>query len=78
MIGGRLPASGNHDLAAKKPEKVKQMQDLFYSEFEEVRRAAARQLDALALESRPSLAAGRTVFMFIVRLQDPWRTLAII
>ena len=40
----------SNDLAAKMPDKLKQMQALFYLRGEEVQRAAARQLDARALE----------------------------
>ena len=54
-----------NDLAAKMPEKLKQMQDLFYSE--------AKKYDVLPLDNstlarwntpRPSLTAGRTVFTY--------------
>src|SRR5512139_2170995 len=54
-----------NDLAAKMPEKVKQMQDLFYSE--------AKKYNVLPLDNttlprwnapRPSLTAGRTVFTY--------------
>ncbi len=53
------------DLAAKMPDKVKQMQDLFYAE--------AKKYDVLPLDNttlarwntpRPSLTAGRTVFTY--------------
>ena len=55
----------SNDLAAKMPEKLKQMQDLFYSE--------AKKYDVLPLDNstlarfytpRPSLTAGRTVFTY--------------
>lgn len=55
----------SNDLAAKMPEKLKQMQDLFYSE--------AKKYDVLPLDDstlarwntpRPSLTAGRTVFTY--------------
>jgi arylsulfatase len=55
----------SNDLAARMPEKVKQMQDLFYSE--------AKNYDVLPLDNstlarfttpRPSLTAGRTVFTY--------------
>ena len=54
-----------NDLAAKMPEKLKQMQDLFYSE--------AKKYNVLPLDNstlarwntpRPSLTAGRTVFTY--------------
>ena len=54
-----------NDLAAKMPEKVKEMQDLFYSE--------AAKYDVLPLDNstlgrwnapRPNLTAGRTVFTY--------------
>ncbi len=54
-----------NDLAAKTPEKLKQMQDLFYAE--------AKKYNVLPLDNstlarwntpRPSLAAGRTVFTY--------------
>ncbi len=54
-----------NDLAAKMPEKLKQMQDLFYSE--------AKKYDVLPLDNttlarwntpRPSLTAGQTVFTY--------------
>ena len=54
-----------NDLAAKMPDKVKEMQDLFYSE--------AKKYDVLPLDNstlarwntpRPSLTAGRTVFTY--------------
>ena len=54
-----------NDLAAKMPDKLKQMQDLFYSE--------AAKYDVLPLDNstlarwntpRPSLTAGRTVFTY--------------
>ena len=54
-----------NDLAAKMPEKLKEMQALFYSGGEEVQRAAARQLVAARWNTpRPSLTAGRTVFTY--------------
>ncbi len=55
----------SNDLAARMPEKLKQMQDLFYSE--------AKKYDVLPLDNstlarwnapRPSLTAGRTVFTY--------------
>ena len=55
----------NNDLATKMPDKVKEMQDLFYSE--------ARKHDVLPLDNstlarwntpRPSLTAGQTVFTY--------------
>jgi arylsulfatase A-like enzyme len=55
----------SNDLAAKMPDKVKQMQDLFYAE--------ARKYNVLPLDNttlarwntpRPSLTAGRTVFTY--------------
>ena len=55
----------SNDLAAKMPDKLKQMQDLFYSE--------AKKYDVLPLDNstlarwntpRPSLTAGRTVFTY--------------
>ena len=55
----------SNDLAAKMPEKLKQMQDLFYLE--------AKKYDVLPLDNstlarwntpRPSLTAGRTVFTY--------------
>jgi arylsulfatase A-like enzyme len=55
----------SNDLAAKMPDKVKQMQDLFYSE--------AKKYNVLPLDNttlarwntpRPSLTAGRTVFTY--------------
>lgn len=55
----------SNDLAAKMPEKVKQMQDLFYAE--------ARKYNVLPLDNttlarwntpRPSVTAGRTVFTY--------------
>ena len=55
----------NNDLAAKMPEKLKQMQDIFYAE--------AKKFDVLPLDNtslarwntpRPSLTAGRTVFTY--------------
>ena len=55
----------SNDLAAKMPEKLKQMQDLFYSE--------AKKYNVLPLDNstlarwntpRPSLTAGRTVFTY--------------
>ncbi len=55
----------SNDLAAAMPEKLKQMQDLFYSE--------AKKYDVLPLDNstlarfttpRPSLTAGRTVFTY--------------
>jgi hypothetical protein len=55
----------NNDLAARMPEKLKQMQDLFYSE--------AKKYNVLPLDNttltrwntpRPSLTAGRTVFTY--------------
>ena len=58
------PTQAN-DLAAKMPEKLKQMQDLFYAE--------AKKYDVLPLDNstlarwntpRPSLTAGRTVFTY--------------
>ena len=54
-----------NDLAAKMPEKVKELQDLFYSE--------AKKYDVLPLDNstlgrwnapRPNLTAGRTVFTY--------------
>src|SRR6185312_15909106 len=54
-----------NDLAARMPEKLKEMQDLFYSE--------AKKHDVLPLDNstlvrfttpRPSLTAGRTVFTY--------------
>src|SRR4030095_12007350 len=54
-----------NDLAAKMPEKLKQMQDLFYAE--------AKKYNVLPLDNttlarwntpRPSLTAGRTVFEY--------------
>ena len=54
-----------NDLAAKMPDKLKQMQDLFYAE--------AKKYDVLPLDNstlarwntpRPSLTAGRTVFTY--------------
>ena len=54
-----------NDLAAKMPDKVKEMQDLFYSE--------AKKYDVLPLDNstlgrwnapRPNLTAGRTVFTY--------------
>jgi arylsulfatase A-like enzyme len=54
-----------NDLAAKMPEKLKQMQDIFYAE--------AKKYDVLPLDNsslsrwntpRPSLTAGRTVFTY--------------
>jgi arylsulfatase A-like enzyme len=54
-----------NDLAARMPEKLKQMQDIFYSE--------AKKYDVLPLDNstlarfttpRPSLTAGRTVFTY--------------
>ncbi len=51
----------SNDLAATMPDKLKQMQDLFYSEARKYNVLAARQLDARALHTpRPSLTAGRT------------------
>lgn len=55
----------NNDLAAKMPEKLKQMQDIFYAE--------AKKYDVLPLDNsslsrwnapRPNLTAGRTVFTY--------------
>ena len=55
----------SNDLAAKMPDKLKQMQDLFYAE--------AKKYDVLPLDNstlarlntpRPSLTAGRTVFTY--------------
>ena len=55
----------SNDLAAKMPEKLKQMQDLFYAE--------AKKYNVLPLDNstlarwntpRPSLTAGRTVFTY--------------
>ena len=40
----------SNDLAAQMPDKLKELQDLFYAEARQARRAAARQLDAGALE----------------------------
>jgi len=60
-----------NDLAAKMPEKVKELQDLFYSE--------ARKYDVLPLDNstlgrwntpRPSLTAGRSVFTYSGELAD--------
>ena len=54
-----------NDLAAKMPEKVKQMQDIFYAE--------AKKFDVLPLDNtslarwnapKPNLTAGRTVFTY--------------
>ncbi len=53
------------DLAAKMPDKLAEMQKLFYARSEKVQCPATRQLDACALEHpRPSLAAGRTEFTY--------------
>ena len=58
------PTQAN-DLATKMPDKLKQMQDLFYSE--------AKKYEVLPLDNstlsrwntpRPSLTAGRTVFTY--------------
>ena len=58
------PTEAN-DLAAKMPEKLKQMQDIFYAE--------AKKYNVLPLDNstlarwntpRPSLTAGRTVFTY--------------
>ena len=55
----------NNDLAAKMPEKLKQMQDIFYAE--------AKKFDVLPLDNtsltrlispKPNLTAGRTVFTY--------------
>jgi arylsulfatase A-like enzyme len=55
----------SNDLAAKMPDKVKEMQDLFYSE--------AKKYNVLPLDNsslarwntlRPSLTAGRTMFSY--------------
>jgi hypothetical protein len=54
-----------NDLAAKMPDKLKQMQDLFYAE--------AKKYNVLPLDNttlarwntpRPSLTAGRTIFTY--------------
>lgn len=61
----RQDPTESNDLAAKLPDKVKQMQALFYSE--------AKKYDALPLDNsslarwntpRPSLTAGRTLFTY--------------
>ena len=59
-----------NDLAAKMPEKLKQMQDLFYAGGEEVRRAAARQLDARALECAEAEPHGGTDGLHVYRRTD--------
>ena len=53
------PTQAN-DLAASMPEKVKQMQSHLRCRGEEVQRAAARQLDALALEHAAPESDGGT------------------
>ncbi len=63
-VGSEDPTESN-DLAAKMPDKLKEMQDLFYAE--------AKKYDVLPLDNttltrwntpRPSLTAGRTVFTY--------------
>ena len=49
-----------NDLAAKMPDKLKEMQDLFYAEAKKYRRAAARQHDARALERAEAEPHGGT------------------
>jgi arylsulfatase len=55
----------NNDLAASNPQKLKQMQDLFW---EEARKYQVLPLDASAVsrfvQPRPSLTAGRTEFNY--------------
>src|ERR1700747_3848400 len=55
----------SNDLAAKMPDKVKQLQDLFYAE---AKKYNVLPLDnttlARAIAPRPSLTAGRTVFTY--------------
>ena len=55
----------SNDLAAKMPDKLKQMQDIFYAE--------AKKYDVLPLDNttlqrwnapKPNLTAGRTVFTY--------------
>ena len=60
----------SNDLAAKMPDKLKQMQDLFYAEAKKHRRAAARQHVADALERAEAEPHRRTQGLHLLGRTD--------
>ena len=60
----------SNDLAAKMPDKLKQMQDLFYAEAKKHRRAAARQHVADALERAEAEPHGGTKGLHLLGRAD--------